>query len=227
MPVLRILWLFTAFFGLCFELNAQQNKDAKQKASSAENLLSVGAEVVAQNYCHDYDDMFTVSMDLKLRFTNVSGHPVILSKKIESPNVVRAARDAEAGKKGDFLYNPDPHFAVAELPKSPAFKNAPDSKLFVILNAGESFETLVHTGVFAAKGEATSLPVHGLLSNGSYVLQVGVWTWPYEWPYFEAKTDSQELKQRWAKYGELSAGLVYSDFVPFAIPEHFNNPRCK
>ena len=225
--MLRTLLLFTAAFGFCFEVKAQQNKDARERASLPESLLSVHGEVVAQNYCHNYDDMFSVFMDLKLRFTNVSDHAVILSKKIESPNVIRAAHDAEAGKRGEFLYHPDFHFAVAELPKSPAFKNAPDSKLFVILNAGESFESLVHTGVLAARDDATSLRVNGLLSNGRYVLQVGVWTWPYQWPYFDADTDSQELKQRWTKYGELSTGLVYSDFVPFVIPEHFENPRCK
>ena len=142
MLMLRIILLFTAVFELCFQVQAQQNKDARETIPSAENLLSVHGEVVAQNYCHNYHDMFSVFMDLKLRFTNVSDHAVILSKTIESPNV-RAARDTEAGKRGDFLYHPDAHFAVAELHKSPAFKNAPDSKLFVILNAGESFEVLV------------------------------------------------------------------------------------
>jgi hypothetical protein len=226
MPILRTLLLF-ACSGLCYEANAQQNKDAKEAAPQAEDLLSVHAEVVAQSYCHNYDDMFSVFMDLKLHFSNLSGHAVILSRKIESPNIVRAARDAEAGKNGVFLYSPDPHFTVAKLPKSPSFRSIPDSKLFVILKPGESFDGLVHSGVLGAKGEATGTPVNGLLSHGSYVLQVGVSTWPYEWPYFEAATDSQMLKQRWAKYGELSTGLVYSDFVPFVIPEHFKNPRCK
>jgi hypothetical protein len=227
MPILRTVLLFAAFFGLCYEANSQQNKDAKEAAPRAGNLLSVHAEVVAQTYCHVDDQAFTVFMDLKLHFTNLSDHAVILSRKIESPNIVRAARDAEAGKNGAFLYSPDPHFAVAELPKSPSFQSVPNSKLFVILKAGESFDSLVHSGVLGAKGKATGRPVYGLLSNGSYVLQVGVSTWPYKWPYFDAETDSEELKQRWAKYGELSTGLVYSDFVPFVIPEHFKNPRCK
>jgi hypothetical protein len=224
MPRPWTLLLFAASFGMCCEANAQQNYEDTPKAGK---LLSIHAEVIAQTYCHVDDQVFTVSIDLKLQFTNLSGHPVILSKKFESPNIVRAAGDAEEGKKGVFLYSPDPHFLVPKLPKSPSFQSAPDSKLFVILNAGESFDSVVHSGVLAAKREKTDGPVHGLLSKGSYVLQVGVSTWPYEWPYFEAKTDSQELKHRWAKYGELSTGLIYSDFVPFIIPEHFKNPRCK
>jgi hypothetical protein len=58
------------------------------------------------------------------------------------------------------------------------------------------------------------------------MLQVGVYTWPYELPYFDVKTNSQELKQSWIKYGDLATGLVYSDFAPFTLPEHFKNPRC-
>ena len=66
-----------------------------------------------------------------------------------------------------------------------------------------------------------------MLANGSYVLQVGISTWPYEWPYFAVKTSAPELKQRWMKYGELATGLVYSDFAPFTLPEHFENPPCR
>jgi hypothetical protein len=50
------------------------------------------------------------------------------------------------------------------------------------------------------------------------MLQVGVYTWPYEWPYFDVKTNSQELKQRWIKYGDLAIGLAYSDFAPLTLP---------
>jgi hypothetical protein len=207
--------------------NAQQRPDEIATSPRIENSLSMHAEVVEQSYCHNYDDMFTVFMDLKLQFTNSSGHPVILARRIPSPNIVRAARDAEAGKNGVFLYSPDPHFTVAKLPKSPPIQNVPDSKLFVILAPGEGHETLVHSGVLAATGEANGKPMNGLLPKGSYVLQVGVTTWPYQWPLFDPHTDPQELKKRWAKYGELSTGLVYSDLVPFTIPENFKNPLCK
>jgi len=99
---------------------------------------------------------------------------------------VLAERNATALKNpaamdGDFLYSPDAHFYVAELPNSPSFGDVPDSNLFVILAAGKSFETIVHSGVLGAKGGANDTTVHGLLSKGSYVLQVGVPTWPYRW----------------------------------------------
>jgi hypothetical protein len=226
MPRLGILFLL-ALLAVCRGPIAQQNYSAKEPTPLAENLLSVHAEVLAQTYCHVDDQAFTASIELKLHFTNISGHAVILSRKIESPNIVRAARDAEEGKNGTFIYSPDPHFLVAKLPKSPSFQSAPDPKLFVILKPGESFDSVVYSGVLGAKSEATGGPTPGLLSKGNYVLQVGVETWPYDWPYFDAKVDPQELKHQWARYGELSTGLAYSDFVPLVIPEHFKNPRCK
>ena len=43
--MLRTLLLFTAAFGFCFEVKAQQNKDARERASLPESLLSVHGEV--------------------------------------------------------------------------------------------------------------------------------------------------------------------------------------
>jgi hypothetical protein len=72
--------------------------------------------VVDQSYCHVDDQTFSVFMDLKLQFTNLSDNAVILPRIIESPAVVRAARDAhQAGANGNFLYSPDAHSVVSEL----------------------------------------------------------------------------------------------------------------
>jgi hypothetical protein len=183
-------------------------------------------EVVNQSYCHVDDESFVALLNLRLQLTNSSGHPVILSRQIEDPPIVRAARDLQSGEKGDFLFAPDVHFTVADLPNGPSFGDAPNPKLFVLLAPGEKFETLVQANVFGANDAAKSKKGNGLLAKGSYLLQVGIYTWPYEWPYFDVKTNSQELKQRWMKYGDLATGLVYSDFARFTLPEHFKNPRC-
>jgi len=65
------------------------------------------------------DEAFTVRMDIKLRFTNVSEHPVILAKWVESPPIVRAARTIEDAEKGDFEYDPNVDYFPTELPPSP------------------------------------------------------------------------------------------------------------
>lgn len=218
---MSILFLFIGGLGLAPYAKAQID-DAQ--ARPTEKLLTAHVEVVNQTYCHVDDESFVASLNLRLQLINSSGDPVILSRKIEPPPIVRAARDLQSGESGVFMFAPEGHFAVAELPIGPSFGDAPDIRLFVLLAPGEKFETLVPANVFGAN-DATKAS-KGLLAKGRYVLQVGVYTWPYEWPYFDVKTDSQELKHRWIKYGDLATGVVYSDFAPFTLPEHFKNPRC-
>ncbi|MGC2817752.1 MAG: hypothetical protein WA207_20330 [Candidatus Acidiferrum sp.] len=192
----------------------------------AQELLTVHVEVVSQSYCHVDGESFVASLRLRLQFTNISTHSVILSRKIEPPSIVRVARDLQAGEKRDFLFAPDVHSAVAELPNGASFGNEPDRKLFVLLAPGEKFEALVPANVFGANETAKAKKGNGLLAKGSYVLQIGVSTWPYEWPYFDVKVKSEVLSRRWKRYGDLAIGLVYSDFTAFTLPEHFTNPNC-
>lgn len=210
-------------FGLAQSARAQAD-DAIAKR--VERLLSVHVEVENQTYCHIDDEAFMAKIGLKLQFVNFSDHEVILSRMIEPPPVVRVARDVQAGEDGVFLAAPEGHFAVAELPKGPKLGDAPDEKLFVRLAPGERFETQSSTTVAGANDPQSAKKGNGLLAKGSYVLQVGIYTWPYEWPFFNVQSSAQQVKERWAKYGELATGMVYSDFAAFALPEHFKNPPC-
>ena len=102
-------------------------------ARTTEKPLTAHVEVLNQSYCHVDDESFVATLYLRLQLINSSRHSVILSRNIEPPNIVRAARDLESGEKGDFLFAPDAHSAIAELPNGPVFGDAPDMKLFVVL----------------------------------------------------------------------------------------------
>ena len=207
--------------------NAQQNQADQGLSGQAGDLLGLHIEVANQNYCHIDDESFSVTMDVKMRFTNVSDHPVILSRKIEDPSNVHVARDVEAAQRKEFLYDPNYDYFVSDLPDAPAFGKAPNAKLFVVLPAGGNYETVTQTQVFGSRDAAHETGRDGLLAKGSYLLQIGVTTWPYEWPHFNDKTDTKKLRQRWAGYGDLATGFVYSDFAPFTVPDHLKNPRCR
>lgn len=205
-PILFLL----AIMGLSPHLGGQQKQDDAKLAARMEKLVTVHAEIVGQSYCRADDEAFVTNLSLRLRFANASTNTVILSRKVESPTNVRAARNAEAASRGDFLYAPDVHFALNKLPPdAPSFGTAPSPELFVILAPGGSFETVVKTSVVGITDTAEPRKRNGLLAKGSYVLQIGVHTWPYDWPDFSGKTDSQELKKRWAKYGDLAIGPVF------------------
>ena len=174
MRKMRLLLLFMGGLGLAQQAKAQID-DAV--ARPIEKLLAAHVEVVNQSYCHVDDESFVAFLNLRLQLINSSDHPVILSRKIEPPLVVRAARDLQSGEKGEFIFAPEAHFTVARLPKGPSFGDAPDMKLLVLLAPKEKFETVVPAEVFGANDAAKS---YGFLAKASCVLQVGVSTWPYE-----------------------------------------------
>jgi hypothetical protein len=217
--VLACSWAF------CLRVGAQRNEN-HLNPEQASASLPAQIQVIRQSFCHLDDESFAANLKLRLMLTNNSEHVAILSRKIEPPTIVRVALTAEAGKNGNFVYSPDVHSTVAELPKGPRFGATPNAKLFILLSPGEKFETEVPVAVFGASETGTVKSGNGLLAKGSYVLQVGVHTWPYEWPYFSVETSAQDIRQRWMKYGDLAVGTVYSNFAPFTLPEHFDNPRC-
>jgi hypothetical protein len=186
--------------------------------------LSLTLEITNQSYCHVSDEDFMVNMEVRLRFTNVSDHNVILSRKIENPSIVRAATTLDAGKNHDFEYDPIVDFFTAKMPPdAPRFGKTPDLKYFIILAPKETYETTVQSGIATLQYGYRK----GLLSKGDHVLQLGVNMWPYDWPYFTARTDKDVLSKRWASYGRLETGFIYSEFLPFTVPETFENPPCE
>jgi hypothetical protein len=224
---MKMLVLLLAACALSPNVYARQDQFPSTTEESPDASLRLRIEPESQTYCHIDDESFALNMQLALHFTNVSNHPVILSRRIESPGVVRVARDAEAAQRNDWLYDPRPMSIVAALPPAPRFGKTPDPKLFVILNPGKEFTSVVSSGVFGAAEASKATKSSGLLAkNANYVLRVGVSTWPYVYPYFESRTTAQELKLRWRDSGHLAIGVVYSDFAPFNIPDKFDNPRC-
>jgi hypothetical protein len=213
--------------GLSPRLSCQPRQDDAKLAARVEKSVTVHAEVVGQTYCQPDDEDFVVQLTLKISFTNASSKTVVLSRRVESPIIVRAARNAEAASRGDFLYAPDVHFAMNKLPpNAPSFGPAPNPKLFVMLAPRERFGAIVKTSLFGLTQKSPRRNGNGLLVKDTYSLQVGIHTWPYDWPNFNAKTKPEELKTRWSRYGELATGLAFSDFAPFAIRANSRPPRC-
>src|SRR5689334_1177249 len=147
-------------------------------ASSARHQgdLSVSLEIVKQSYCHVDLDSFSVKMDVKVRFKNVANQPVILSRQIKSPRIIRVSKSVEAAKNGNVEYEPHIDEFTREIPSLPKFGNLPDAHRFIVLKPGESYEVTVPSGVFGTMKPAGG---RGLLARGTHVLQLGVSTWPY------------------------------------------------
>lgn len=215
--------LLVALYGISISAQDKTDSGVVQPVD-----LSLTLEILKQSYCHLSDEYFTVDMDVRLRFTNVSDHNVILSRKIENPTIVRAAKTAEAGKNHDFEADPNADFFTANMPpNAPRFGKTPDPKYFAILAPKETYEITVPAGIMAMEDAVLAQKHKGLLTKGDHVLQLGVNVWPYEWPYFTSRTDKNVLAKRWAGYGRLETGFIYSDFLPFTVPQTFENPPCE
>lgn len=202
------------------------HKHESDESIHREKRLSVSARIVKQSYCHNDDEVVSIRMQVALRFTNTSENPVILAKLIESPPIVRAAMNAESAERADFESDPIFDFFPTKLPDAPQFGKSPDPKYFVVLAPQETYETTVDSGVFGWTGASQARKESGLLPKGDHVVQFGVGVWPYDWPYFARHITSDQLSKKWRKYGYLAHGFAYTNFVPFTIPEHFDNPFC-
>src|SRR6266851_8127373 len=96
---MQILLFFLGIIWFSPRMSGRQNQDDQELTKRFEKSVTVHVDVVGQSYCHVDDEAFSASLDLRLRFSNSSDRPVILSRKIESPNIVRVARDADAANK--------------------------------------------------------------------------------------------------------------------------------
>ena len=196
----------------------------EEGAGNADLRLSI--DVKGQKYCYP-DDLGPIAyLDFGLTFTNVSRQAVILSRKIQPPLIARVAKSVDAANAGNYEWDPNTDSFVDKLPAAPSFGKRPDPKRFIILAPSESYEVTSRSAFFGAVNLAAAGKIRGMSPGGSYVLQVAVGTWPYEWPYF-APTDTRAQAERWNKYGNLAYGLLYSEFAPFHVPEKFENVRCK
>jgi hypothetical protein len=159
-------------------------------------------------------------MKIKLHFINLTSSPLVLSRKIPSPAEVRVANSLEALRSGKLEYNSNLDPAVAELPRSPSFGDAPDLEYFTILLPKQSFETQVSATVFGTRARK-----EGFVEKGNHVLQLGLDVWPYKWP-FSSPVDGHKLAKRWSKYGILVTGYFYTEPIILTIPDKFRVGPC-
>jgi hypothetical protein len=189
-----------------------------ERNGAMSNALSAKVQILSQTYCHVDDDSFSVLLNVQVRFTNVSNQPVILSRRIENAETARVATSNTAGELGQFESAPQTDRFVKENLPNPPVDGPPNPEYFIILAPGQSYDTKISAAVPATR---ESKAQHGLLSPGEHVLQLAVSTWPYYG--FE---DGGGLRRKWAQFGDLQVGLIYTSFVPFRIPVKFRNPRC-
>src|SRR5512141_2404916 len=91
------------FLHVCVVLSILAGTAQPQQDASG---LKLSVAVSGQSYCTVANDAFTTVLHLKLTFTNVSDHPVIVARKFTSaPGAV--AKTAEDAAQGQYELKPE------------------------------------------------------------------------------------------------------------------------
>lgn len=184
--------------------------------------LSVSAEIVSQDYCRLTAEDHEVHFSVRLTFTNVSDHRVILERDVERPPLVTVARNVADAQNGHFEYtfNLGP---ITGLSTAPPFGDRPNDTYFITLLPGQTYEATVTVPILVPEKSATT----GKGPAGDHVLQVALNTFPYQTGIYTNPANARQLSLRWSKYGHLATGWIYSDFAPLSLPELFDDAVCE
>jgi hypothetical protein len=187
--------------------------------------LAVTVTPVNARFCSPTPDdapIFTMLIDLAVRFTNTSVRPVIVAREI--PGVVRGrvADDVAAGEEGriKFRFGGTEGYSGAD---TPTFGARPDAGRFAVLAPGQTSEVVTQLGLFVRTAAAP--PMERSLTVGSqYAVQVDVPTWPYPWM---SKADIQRLRESWGPVGDLITDHVESGFFLVSVQADAKPKVCE
>jgi hypothetical protein len=194
---------------------SEDDEKLKCEIPPPELSLKLSTSIIEQRYCNwgedDYDSLY---MKLRLKYTNVGSHPLILYKDgfIEQELISNTAEDAAAGQLRASSYAPisgERH----------EVDNALLDQVFTILPPGGSYEAgEAKVSIYAAhssQGEAA-----GYLKPGDYVLQVRVSLWP------KTQTSREALHEQWQERGYLWSNDVISTPMAFKVEKEREVIRC-
>jgi hypothetical protein len=179
--------------------------------------LKAVPEVIGTRYCYGDAEVFSVSLELRVKYVNRSERTVILDKEIGKAwygeKVARTLEDLHAGK---YEYNPNIDWFFSDKDKLPNKPNAespgPD---FVILSSGQTFESEINTGVVAQYDNPKD--VVGSIRPGVHVFQMELSAWNHP-------GEASEFAKSWSKFGDLVTGLVKTEPLEIRIP---SNPKVE
>jgi hypothetical protein len=177
--------------------------------------LKLETEIVNQYYCPGDDDLDGLSLNLKLKFTNIGSESLILAKDSAEIGQMIVSKD-ENGRIGDREMNSTVTWVSSgEWKATPADLNG----LFVALAPNETYETKTATRVFVLRVNRSGIA--GAVGNGSHLLQIRVSTW------LGSRENADELQEIWNERGRLWTTSVVSDPMPFAVVAKRKLTKCR
>ena len=184
--------------------------------------LHVSAKIVRQMYCGltPSDPIASLFIDVRVRLRNGSKRVIILARRAGPGLSNRVARSRADTSHGPYVGIMDGYVNDSDAPRV-IDGPEPDSRQFVILRPGMSYELDIGTSVVVARSsEEAGVRV---LSGARYLLEVDVPLWPFR---LDGQDKVRELRDRWSSHGELVSESVPSGFMPFSAPQFGALEQC-
>lgn len=200
--------LFGLLLGTCLPIFVSTAPNMRGSASTepGRGTLRLTTSVTDRTSCSP--DHF--AMTLRLKIQNVGERSVILHKNAAVSRIMVSANQADAERKRykEVLRYDDPgsHIGFEE----------PQLSDFTILHPNEFLEFTERVSVHLYNA---SKPSEQFLSEGTYLLQVDVGSWPYI-------VEPRPFLNRWKDTGYLWADGIISDPMPFTIEKNRPLTKC-
>jgi hypothetical protein len=199
---------------------------SKGKTAESDLPLRLTIQIVARRYCQKTAEQEpTLFLDLRARFRNVSGHPVILYKGdnlISEQMISQTTKDA-IEKKYESYRELHSVFSSLSAPDRNA-KGTKPSRKFIVLQPYGYFQTKVTVPISLLSGNANTssggVDEFGAVPVGSHVLQVTLSTW------LGTRELAEELRQRWRSTGLFWFDGVTSEPMPVSIRLERDRAPC-
>lgn len=202
-----LFWVlaFGAHFGFSLTVAAQPTSQ-----------LQLTAEILEQTYCSVRAEAISLELKIRLRYTNLSPHPVILYKghDLFFQTKIRSEPDATGRSYQVHLINM--HYFDEEFERIDA--RSP-SKVFVTLAPNQSFERQLTKGIGVTEQskERSSTSVY----PGGHTLQLIVSTW------YQSPKLAEQLRQQWRRKGFLWSQPLSSVPLKVVVEKPAAAPPCR
>lgn len=179
--------------------------------------LKAVPELVTQRYCYGDAEVFSVWLNLRTKYQNQTGEPIILDKQIgKAWYSVIVARNTRNLLNGEYEYHPNIDWILTD--KDPqrvkANPSSPGSD-FAVLQPGQTFEGEIDTAVVAQYENPKNFA--GSIRSGVHVLQLELSAWNHP-------GEASEFAQSWRGVGQLVSGLIKTEQLEIRIPP---NPKVE
>lgn len=182
-----------------------------------EPSLALTAEVASMTYCSGDDEVATMQIELRLRYTNLVSQPAILyrgSGDIMKVILSRTEREAELGHI-DFEMTLSNY---AQGSDKVHFSSPPNAS-FTRLRKAEFLEVRRMVPIPFKRRKGTGQ--YGGVTQGKHVLQVVTSIWP------DSRSAAETLRRKWSDKGMLWFHPVTSVPMPFEIVEPPTLKACE